>query len=369
MMRVDTNGVMVSVPASFTDWGECLLPPSPVSPAMLADVKREMGAVPSWVSRLAPAPWVLRAFVKTTQKPFAYAPPGLWELIGLVVSQDNSCRYCFGVQRVLMRVFGYPEAYLAKLERDFHVADLSPMQRAALDYARKISRANPRPRRGEYEDLERAGLSRPAIAEVAFAAAASAFMNRIATLLALPVETELESLLDRRLFRVLRPMMAWRMRPKPRRPEPLLRNEGPGAVVVAALGDSPSAGLLRRTLDDAWESPVVPRRTKALLFAVIAKALECARCENEARGELRIAGLDEATIDDVLANLGSPALDAREALLVPFARETVRYQTSSIQRRVREVTAGMSPEETIEVVAVVALANAVCRLSVLLDAC
>jgi uncharacterized peroxidase-related enzyme len=369
MPPVDTNGGMASIATTSPDWGACLLPPGAVPPAMAAEVKHELGAVPGWLPRLACLPWVVRAFAKTAAKPFAYAPPGLSELIGLVVSQDNSCRYCFGVQRVLMRVFGYSEAYLAKLERDFHIADLSPMQRAALDYARKISRANPRPRRGEYEELERAGLSRPAIAEVAFAAAAGAFMNRVATLLALPVEAELESLPKSPLFRAMRPMMAWRMRPKPRRPEPVARNEGPGAALVAALGDSPSAGLLRRMLDDAWDSPVLPRRTKALMFAVIAKALECMRCEEEARGELVAAGLDAATIDGVLANLGSPALDAREALLVPFGRETVRYQTQSIQRRVREVTAGMSPAETIEVVAVAALANAICRLSVLLDAC
>ena len=371
MPRVDTNGGMASSAAATMEWGECLVASRPVPEAMRAEVKRQMGAVPGWLPRVAPLPWLVRAFVMTAGKPFAYAPLALWDLIELVVSQDNSCRYCFGMQRVLMKILGYPDANLAKLERDFHVSDLAPMERAALDFARKISRANPRPRRGEYEELERAGFSRPAIAEVAFAAAAGAFMNRVATLLALPLETDLEAFVERPLFRVIRPMMAWRLRSrwKPRRPEPVSRNDGPGAAVVAALGDSPSAGVLRRILDDAWASPVLPRRTKALLFAVIAKALDCARSEAEARAELRSSGLDEVAIDDVLANLGSPSLDAREARLVPFARETVRYQAGSIQRRVREVTAGMSTEETIEVVAIVALFNGVCRLSVLLDAC
>jgi len=56
-------------------------------------------------------------------------------------------------------------------------------------------------------------------------------------------------------------------------------------------------------------------------------------------------------------------------MLVPFARETVRYQHADIQRRMREVTAGMRPAEIVELVGVVSLANAVGRLSVLLDVC
>ena len=59
----------------------------------------------------------------------------------------------------------------------------------------------------------------------------------------------------------------------------------------------------------------------------------------------------------------------REQMLVPFARETVRYQPADIQRRMREVTAGMRPPEIVELAGVVSLANAVGRLSVLLDVC
>ena len=50
-----------------------------------------------------------------------------------------------------------------------------------------------------------------------------------------------------------------------------------------------------------------------------------------------------------------------------FARETVRYQTATIQRRMRELAPGLSAPEILETVGVVALANAIGRLSVLLD--
>ena len=60
---------------------------------------------------------------------------------------------------------------------------------------------------------------------------------------------------------------------------------------------------------------------------------------------------------------------SREARLVPFARETVRYQPAAIQRRMRELARGLSPEEVLEAVGIAALANAVCRMSVVIDAC
>ncbi|TMA76324.1 MAG: hypothetical protein E6J72_16905 [Deltaproteobacteria bacterium] len=404
-------------------WGECLVPAVVPPPAMAAEVRRAIGAVPGWVPRIAPVPWLVRAFTEFATKPFAYAPARLSDLVALVVSQDNSCRYCYGVQRSLFKIFGYDDDMIARLERDFHLAGLAETERIALDFARKLSRANPRPARRDYEELERAGLARTVIAEVAFGVATGTILNRTATFLALPPEAALESIPKWPLFRLMRPLIAWRMRRAPRSPLPLADADGGfGGRVVAALGDAPGATILRRTIDEALRSEILPRRTKALLFAVVAKVLACDYCERETRTMLRAEGFpgatilrrtidealrseilprrtkallfavvakvlacdyceretrtmlraegfDDATIDEVLANLGSPRLDEREAMLVPFARETVRYQHADIQRRMREVTVGMRPAEIVELVGVVSLANAVGRLSVLLDVC
>src|SRR5438128_2193321 len=108
----------------------------------------------------------------------------------------------------------------------------------------------------------RAGFSRPAAAEIVFAAAANAFTNRIGTLLVLPPEP-IASFVASPVFRFVRPLLAWRMRPRPRAPEPAPRpDDGPCAAVVAALDGSPAAGVLRRTIDGAWASDVLPRRTE-----------------------------------------------------------------------------------------------------------
>ncbi len=352
-----------------TGWGECLVPEAATPRELVAEVRREMGVVPGWLSRVAPCPWLVRAFTSSVSKPWAYAPFELWDLIHLTVSQDNSCRYCFGVQRALLKIAGWDDARIARLERDVNLADLTRAERAAVEFARKLSRADPRPRGADVAQLREQGFAPPAVAEIAFAVAAGAFLNRASTFLALPIETELERFVDTPMFHLMRPVMAWRLRKRRQSPGAPPRNEGIGATVVAALGDSPSARIVRRIVDDAWSSPIVPRRTKALVLAVVAKALGCVAMERDARALLEVDGLTAADVDEVLANLGSPALDPREALLVPFARETVRYQSADIQRRVVAVTRAMTPEERLEVVGVLALANALCRLSVLLDAC
>src|SRR5262249_32843435 len=156
--------------------------------------------------------------------------------------------------------------------------------------------------------------------------------------LAFPPEEALEGLPRRRLFPLIRLVMARGMRGKHQRPEPPPRpNDPPGAAIVSALGNSPAAGVFRRTIDASWTSDVLPRRTKALLHAVIARALGCTISEREAYALLANEGLAASEVDDILANLGSPRLDERERLLVPFARETVRYQVAAIQRRTHAI--------------------------------
>src|SRR5438034_500408 len=240
------------------EWGECIVPPAPVPPALQAEVRKAVGAVPGWLERLAPSPWLVRALCEIIARPFAHAPLEICNQVALVVSQENSCRYCYGIQRAVLKIFGQRDEHIDALGREAQVGELTPAARAAFD-------------------------------------------------------------------------------------------------------GSPAAGVLRRAIDGAWASDVLPRRTKTLMLAVIARALDCAHGEQEARRFLAAEGLPPAELDDILANLGSPRLDAREALLVPFARETVRYQPAAMQRRMRELAKRLGPEEILEVVGIAALANAGCR--------
>src|SRR5205814_725402 len=218
-------------------------------------------------------------------------------------------------------------------------------ERAALDFARRMSRADPRPARAERERLAQVGFTAPAVAELAFVAAAIVFANRAATLLALPPDP-LEQMVDRPLVRLLRPVIARRMRSKPRRPEPLPEpNEGPFASVVAALEGSPAAGVLRRAIDGALASPVLPRRTKMLLFAVVARALGCTRTDSEMRAALALESLGAADVEGILAALGVHAWRTRRTVGALERRlATARRELEALQQAFER----FAPAEVVE---------------------
>jgi alkylhydroperoxidase family enzyme len=360
------DATVSSFEALDAEWGECSLEPGPV-PADLAVMIKKVsgGSIPEWGARLAVVPWVARGFVRGIEKKIAHMPLALWDLIHFVVSQDNACRYCYGATRTILRILGYPEAAIDRLERDVQLAELTSAETAALRFSRKVSQANPLPGGAELAALADAGFTTAAIGAIAFAAAFSGYGNRVATMFALPPDS-LERMLKNPLVRVLRPFLARPFRGKHSPPAPPpVPNDPPFAGVVAALAGSPTAYAVRATVDDALASPILPRRTKLLMFGVIGRALACRHVTQEAERQLAAEGLSPAAVEDIVTNLGSRALDERERLLVPFARETVRYRSASIQQRTRELAARLRIDELVEAAGVAALANSIGRLAVL----
>jgi AhpD family alkylhydroperoxidase len=335
---------------------------------LATEVKRRNGMLPAWATYLAAVPWVVRATSRVVESRLAYMPLSLVDLIGLVVSRDNSCRYCYGATRTLLKLHGHRDDEIDRIERELHRSTLSRQEQIALDFARKVSHANPRATTLDRDALAQAGYTPPVVAEIAFTAAFAGFPNRISSFFALPPE-RFEKWVENPIVRLVRPLLSRQLRLKPVPPEPPGAIAPPCADVIAALGDSPTANVARAIVDDAFGSAILPRRTKMLMLAVIGRALGCDHAEGEAREALAPLGFSSGDIDDALANLGSAKLDRRDTLLVQFARQTVRYQPAAIQRRTRELLPTLSTEEVIEAVGVAALANAVGRLSVLLETC
>jgi hypothetical protein len=134
---------------------------------------------------------------------------------------------------------------------------------------------------------------------------------------------------------------------------------------VAALDGSPVAAVVRATLDEAWSSPHLTPRTKALVCAVVARGLGDAPSERESARLLEAEGFSAGDLDEVLAHLGSPRLDPIEAQAVPFARETIWYRPAPIQRKVRALGEELEPAQLIELIGIASLANMLSRLGVL----
>lgn len=355
------------------EWEVCLLEPHHDT-ELERSARREMGIfVPPIFPYFEPCPWAARALLALTQHRvlLVHMDFALTDLVGLVVSQDNSCRFCYAAQRALLRAQGLSQARIRQLEDDMLAAQSDPRDRAALEFAKRVSRCSPRPSQADRARLREAGWDGEGIAELAFVAAANVFMNRVATIPALPCERA-ERIAEHWLLGLLAPLtkrvIRSRRRRAPRVPLPAEMRAGPYAELVLRLDGLPAARALRRVLDEAWGSPLLPARSKGLVFAVVARGLGCPRSEAEAKRLLAVEGLAADEVERVLTHLGSPALDPLEAAVVPFARETIRYLPVQVQRRARELFERLDHRQFIELVGIASLANAVCRLWIALDA-
>ena len=333
-------------------------------------IRREKGRSLPSTRYFTPCPWMVRSSVHIDflGGKLAHIPLELAVRIALVVTQNNTCRYCFTGQRLAMRLMGFPEAHTRRLEQDALTADLDPRERAALQFGRRLSRANPPLAPVHFEPVQAAGYSEDAIREIALVAATMDYNNRTSTFPGLPPEGG-ERLANSRLVRWFAlPILGRPVRARwgAGKPDFFARElgEAPFKLLLAGLDGLPMGRGLWRTLDEAWNSDILPRRTKALIFAVVARVLGCPVSQRETASLVAAEGMPRAELESVLANLGGPQLDPIDAQIVPFARETVWYQPAPIQRRVRALQEHLTPPQLLELVGIAALANMVCRLCV-----
>ena len=241
--------------------GECLVPPRR-DPERLA--RRTFGVVPTAIRYHAHSPWLVRHVVLANHRAggLAHLDPTLADLVFLAVSQDNSCRYCYEAQRAVLRILGFDEQRIRRVEEAASAAAEDRAEKLALDFARRLSRANPLPGAADREALRRAGFGEEAIREIACVAAQTVFANRTTMLPAIPVH-EVEGLAERLPYRLLRPLAARLLRAKTRRggPEelPEAAKRGPFAHVALPLqGDGESGGLPGRHRGRRRRSPCHP---------------------------------------------------------------------------------------------------------------
>jgi len=354
------------------EWEAPLLTPTRDA-ALEARVRSLIGHVPETTHYFAPTPWLAEAIavLERALGTRVHIPHELGDLVGLVVSQDNSCRYCFAAQRTLLRFVGFDEARIHQLELDVRTADLAAAERAALEFARRLSRANPLVSAADAAALRTVGFDEWQIREISIQAALLVFFNRISTLAALPPEA-FERMPDHWWARLFRPVMgrivmaSMRRRSSGERLTDAQRS-GPFAFAVNALDGLPAAPALRQALDALFAADALGRRATLLVFATVARALGCGRSEEEATRLLAADGFAPDETARVLSHLASPALDRVEAVSVPFARETVWYEAAPLQRRARAVQRELTVPQFLELVGGTAIANMICRLGFLAE--
>ncbi len=353
-------------------WSDQPLLTETIDAAWEAEVVSVMGMMPSSLRRAAASPWVRRAYFDAMRPAVRSLTDAQIELAALVTSQENACRYCYGVGRASMRMLGFTDEVIDQVEGRAQLAEADQREREMLAFCRNLARSKPRPSRDARRRLEEIGFTPIQVTELAYIVASAGLCNRMATLLAVPPELELERMVPPgNLWKKLSswlPGHAPSKRPKPPSyPEPSA--QGPFAVLTGILAGSPAAGVLQATLQGALESSTLPRRTALIMFAVIARTLDCDVCEAFAVDRLEEEAMPKAALTGVLATLASKDLTAEESLLVPWARETVWMpeEPKRIQERTRPLLEALGPTRVLEAIGTAAIANACVRLAMLLQ--
>lgn len=347
-------------------WEDCLLEPKQ-DRALARELKRELGKAPRWSRYFWASPWFTKAAIRLefTNGLLLKLDFDLATLVALVVSRENSCRYCYATIRTVMRMLGLSEARVQALEAELASGQLDTRRAVAVAFARAVNRGHHIDGDSERARLVAAGFSSDEIRELAYVAATMGFMNRVTTITALP-PTLWERAPDYGLVQLLQPLLAPLVKRMLQRGAPLaaVASESPLSPRLRACYEhSPIQAVLDDSVRDLWASESLPQRSKLLILATIAQGIDCAVCVQEMARLADAAGLDVNAINRAAAHLDDPTLDPTERQLCEFARESLWYEPQIIQRKARALCEHLGEQRFVEALAIVAFGNLLMRLA------
>nr|MBF0682793.1 peroxidase-related enzyme [Pseudomonas sp.] len=151
-------------------------------------VQEKSGFIPSVFLALAHRPDEFRAF-------FAYhdalmeresgLTKGEREMIVVATSSANQCLYCVVAHGAILRIREKAPLLADQLATNYRKADITPRQRAMLDYAMKVSQRAFEIDDGDFETLQAHGFSQDDIWDIGSVAAFFGMSNRLANAMSL----------------------------------------------------------------------------------------------------------------------------------------------------------------------------------------
>jgi uncharacterized peroxidase-related enzyme len=163
------------------------LPQAPLSPEMAAYFKKceeKLGFIPNVLTAYSHSLAKLETFAAFYNE-LMLAPSGLSklerEMIAVVVSAENRCWYCLVAHGAAVRALsGKPELGEA-LAFNYRAAEITPRQRAMLDFSAKMARASAEIGDVDRDKLRKSGFSDEDIWDIAAVASFYAMSNRMAS--------------------------------------------------------------------------------------------------------------------------------------------------------------------------------------------
>ncbi|WP_217125123.1 peroxidase-related enzyme [Hydrogenophilus thiooxidans] len=160
-------------------------------------VAEKSGFIPNVFLALAARPEEFRAF-------FAYhdalmeRPSNLTkaekEMIVVATSAANDCLYCVVAHGAILRVRSKNPRLSEQIATNYHRAEITPRQRAMLDYAMKVALDSARITEADWEPLFAHGFTQDDIWEIGAIAAFFALSNRLANMSAMRPNDEFYTL-------------------------------------------------------------------------------------------------------------------------------------------------------------------------------
>ncbi len=156
--------------------------------ARIAAVQEKAGFVPNVFLALAHRPDEFRAF-------FAYHDAlmekagGLSkaerEMIVVATSSANQCQYCVVAHGAILRIRAKDPLVADQVATNYRKADITPRQKAMLDFALKVSQRAQEVGEDDFDALKRHGFGEEDIWDIGAIAAFFALSNRMANLVAM----------------------------------------------------------------------------------------------------------------------------------------------------------------------------------------
>lgn len=164
-----------------------LAPPDPLPEdiaVLFGKCQEKLGLIPNVLVAYAHNPDKLRAFSQFYNN-LMLGPSGLSklerEMTAVAVSSLNRCWYCLVAHGAAVRVYSGSEALGEALALDHRYADLTPRQRAMIDFARKMTSDTPSIGEADRAALREHGFTEADIFDIADVAGFFNMSNRVAS--------------------------------------------------------------------------------------------------------------------------------------------------------------------------------------------
>ena len=163
----------------------------------ILDVQEKSGFIPNVFLVLAKRPAEFRAFFDyhdALMEKESNLSKGEREMIVVATSGYNQCQYCVVAHGAILRVREKNPLIADQIAVNYHNADITPRQKAMLDFAVKVSQTAQEVSDADINELKQQGFDDEDVWDISGIAAFFGLSNRMANVTAMRPNTEFYSL-------------------------------------------------------------------------------------------------------------------------------------------------------------------------------